>query len=154
MSEISVCVCECVREKEIAATQLASLTLARVVGHFLLHNETAISEGEPTLFFSNKSAEVKKVGSDGRQGEEKEGGWWEIEWQKGRWRDTHTHLEKRKKRQTLLPVLSIYFIRDLSSFKTLKRSPNTSHGSSKGNYLFTHKANTLMGLQLFPMNTH
>lgn len=69
--------------------------------------------------------------------------------------ETHTHLEKRKKkRQTLLPVLSIYFIRDLSSFKTLKRSPNTSHGSSKGNYLFTHKANTLMGLQLFPMNTH
>lgn len=68
--------------------------------------------------------------------------------------ETHTLGKKKKKRQTLLPVLSIYFIRDLSSFKTLKRSPNTSHGSSKGNYLFTHKANTLMGLQLFLMNTH
>lgn len=28
----------------------------------------------PLFFLSNKSAEVKKVGSDGRQGEEKEGG--------------------------------------------------------------------------------
>lgn len=146
--------CECVREKEIAATQLASLTLARVVGHFLLHNETAISEREPTLFFSNKSAEVKKVGSDGRQGEEKEGGLMgDFNILSAIQRHTHTW-KKEKKRQTLLPVLSIYFIRDLSNFKSLKRSPNTSHGSSKGNYLFTHKANTLMGLQLFLMNTH
>lgn len=93
-----MCVCECVREKEIAATQLASLTLARVVGHFLLHNETAISEREPTLFFSNKSAEVKKVGSDGRQGEEKEGG---VDGRLNGRKDveeTHTHLEKRKKK--------------------------------------------------------
>lgn len=95
-----MCVCECVKEKEIAATQLASLTLARVVGHFLLHNETAISEGEPTLFFSNKSAEVKKVGSDGRQGEEKEGGLMGDRMAE-RTVKRHTHLEKRKKRLRL-----------------------------------------------------
>lgn len=41
-------------------------------GRFLLHNETAISTQETALFCSYKSAEIKKVDSEGEGEKQKE----------------------------------------------------------------------------------